>query len=114
MAGWNAHQEREVVLENQGMHWLRGDVDHMRLRIAQPNQQKQQPLLVEGRADQLLKLVLIQGERRDDDGRRAPVIAGRQGAPDLRKAWLEQLEGGKFLVERQVAGERRLGNHVDA
>ena len=90
------------------MHGLGGDVDHVRLRIAQPNQQKQQPLLVEGGADKVSKLPLIQRHRRDDDRRVAPVVARGECAPNLCKAWLERLEGGKLLLERQVAGKRRL------
>ena len=90
MAGWNAHQKREVVVENHGMHGLGGDVDHVRFRIAQPNQQKQQPLLVEGGADKFSKLALVQRHRWNDYRRVAPVVAGRECAPDVGKAWLER------------------------
>src|SRR6476620_10025787 len=108
MAGWDAHQKVEIVVENHGMHGLRGDVDHVRLRIAEPNQQKQQPFLVEGGADKLSKLSLIQRHRRNDYRRVAPVVARGECAPNEGKAWLERLEGGELLLERQVAGKRRL------
>ena len=112
VARWDAGEELEVVVEDHGMHRLRGDVDHARSRIAQADQQEEQPLLVEGGAREFSKLALVEGHRRNDHGRVAPVIAGRERAPDLSKAWLEQFECGKLLVERQVAGERRLWDHL--
>ena len=94
------------------MHGLRGDVDHVGAGVAQADQQEQQPLFVIGDTGQLAELALVQGERGDDHRRAVAVVGGGQRIPYLGETGLEGAEGVQLLFERQVAGERRLGNHA--
>ena len=49
VAGRDAGQELEVVLQDHRVDRLRGDVDHARAGVAQADEQEEQPLLVEAR-----------------------------------------------------------------
>ncbi len=108
----DAHQQPEVIVKNQRVHGLRGDVNDVRLWIAQPDQQHQQSLFVEWGADEFPEFALVERHRRYDHRGVAPVVAGRQGAPDFGKAGLEPLEGGNLVFEGEATGERRLGDHA--
>ena len=66
VARGDAGEELEVVVQDHRVHRLRGDVDHARPRVAQPDQQEEQPLLVEAGAGELAQLALVEGHRRHD------------------------------------------------
>ena len=112
VAGRHAGQQVQVVLEDHRVHRLRRDVDHVRARVAQPDQQEQQPLLVEAHAGQLAQLLLVERQRGHDDRRAVvrPRVAGH-GVPHLEHPRLQRLEGGEFLLEREVRGEGWLRDH---
>ena len=56
VARGHAGEELEVVLQQHRVHRLRGDVDHPGARVAQPDEQEEQPLLVERGSGELLQL----------------------------------------------------------
>ena len=114
MAGRHARQQVQVVVEDQRMDRLRRDVGHVRARVAQPDQQEQQPLFVEGGAIELGQLLLIEREGRHDDRRRRQVLLGADHVPDLVEPRLEPLEGGQLLLAGELVGERRSRNHDEA
>ena len=58
VAGGDSGEQLEVAFEDEGMHGLRRHVDHAGLRIAESNQEKQQPLLVVARGLELRELML--------------------------------------------------------
>ena len=111
VARWHTGQQVQVVIEDQWMDRLRGHVGDVRARVAQPDQQEQQPLFVEGGAIELGQLLLIERERRHDDRRRRQVLLGADDVPHLVQPRLEPVEVGQLLIAGQLVGERRFRNH---
>ena len=58
--GRDPGQQVQVVIQDHRVHGLRGHVDHVRARVAQADQQEQQPLLVIRGAGQLAELTLVE------------------------------------------------------
>src|SRR6202034_1031176 len=108
MAGGDAGQQLEVVLEDQRLYRLRGHVDHARPRVAQPDEQEKEALLVEARPGELFQARPVEGERGHDDRGVRLLVAHGERAPDVAQAWFEPLEGGDLLLRLQLPGEWRL------
>jgi hypothetical protein len=114
VTGRYASQQVQVVIEDQRMHRLRRDVGHVRARVAQADQQKQQALLVERGAIELGQLLLIERERRHHDRRRRQILLGADHVPHLVQARLQPIESGQLLLAGELVGERRSRNHDEA
>ena len=72
--------------------------------------QLQRPLLVERGARQPTQLGLVQGKGRDHDGGMRLLLAVQDRVPHLLQARLQPLELGDFVFQREVGGQRRLGD----
>jgi len=114
MACRHAREEVQVVVEDQRVHRLRGDVHDVGSWVAQPDQQEEQPFLVERRAIELAQFVLVQRERRHDHRRAGLVGRAHHDVPDLVEARFQLLEATQFLFERERVGKWRLRNHSAA
>ncbi len=111
VAGGDAGEELEVVVQDHRVHRLRGDVDDARPRVAQPDQEEEQPLFVEAGAGELAQLALVEGHRRHDHrGVRRLVLHG-EGVPDLEQLRLEELELGPLGLGAEIGGEGGLWDH---
>ena len=111
VARGDAGQELEVVLQDDGVHGLGGDVDHPRPRVAQADEEEEEALLVEVGSGELLELALVEGEGGDDHRGVGLLLAHGEDVPHLLEARLQPLELGDLLLEGEVLGEGRLGNH---
>ena len=60
MAGGHPGEELEVVLQDHGVHGLGGHVHHPRLGVAQPDEEEEQPLLVETRPREFAQFGLVE------------------------------------------------------
>ncbi len=105
-------QELQVVLEDDRVDRLRGHVHHARARVAQPDQQEQQPLLVEARARDLAQLALVERERGHHHRRVRLLLAQHQRVPHLGEPRLEPLELGDLVLRGEILEERRLRDHA--
>ena len=108
----DAREELEVVLEEERVDGLRGHVYEMSPRVAEADQEEEQPLLVERGPRQLAELALIKGQGRHYDGCVVLFVPGEDRAPELGEARLEGVESRDLRFKVEIAGERRLGNHA--
>ena len=106
VAGRDPGQELEVVLQDHRVHGLRGDVHHAGARVAQADEQEQQPLLVERRAGQAAQLRLVEGQGGNDHRGVRLLLPVQDGVPHLLQARLQPLELGDFLLQGEVGGQR--------
>src|SRR5204863_9602828 len=102
----------EEVLETQRIDWLRGEIDHPRLRVTQTDQQEQQPLLVEAGRLELEQLRLVERERRNDDRGIGLFLTRRERSPERVEARLQSLELRDFLLGREVGRGGGLHGHA--
>src|SRR6266545_773358 len=105
-------QQLEVVVEDQRMDRLRRDVDHVCLRVAESNQQEEEPLFVEARAFELLELPLVESHRGHDHGGIRLLFLRGECVPELVQPRLELPEQGELAFGRKVAGKRGFRDHA--
>jgi hypothetical protein len=111
MARRDSGEKLKVVLEDERMDGLRGDVDHPSVRVAKPNQQEQESFFVVARGIELGQLGLVERQRRDHHRGVGLFFARRESVPEILESRLQSLELGNLGFEREVPGEGRLGNH---
>ncbi len=104
VAGGDPGQELQVVLEDERVHRLGRHVDHPRVRIAQPDEEEEQALLVEARGLELGELLLVEREGRDHDGGVRLFLARREGVPEQMQPGLQLLELGDLLLDGLFPG----------
>ena len=108
--GDDSGQELQVVIDDAGMDRLGGDVDHLRARLPQKQQQEQEPLLVRlhlgAREDRG-----VERHRGDDDDRLRVLAHCLDGLPERDELGLEAVEARLGLAGRnpQVAGAHVVG-----
>ena len=111
VARGDADEELEVVLEDEGVDGLRRHEHDPCARIAQPDQEKEEALLVEARPVQLHQLGLVERQGGNDDRRVGLLVASRDRVPDLQKPGFQLLELCELAFERKVGRERRPRDH---
>ena len=93
------------------MDGLRGDEHHPRARVAQADEEEEQPLLVEAGPRQLAQLGLVEGQRGHDHRGVGLLVPVHQRLPHLVQPRLEQLEARELVLGGQVGRKRRLQVH---
>jgi len=112
VAGGNPREQLEVVVDDSVVDGLRGDEDEPRPRVAEPDHQEQQPLLVPGGAAQLRELAPVEGQRGHHHRGVGPVVGRKDVAPQLGEAGLEPLERLELALQRErfrLQGQRGQG-----
>src|SRR6266496_2532577 len=82
-----------------------------RARIAEADEQEEQPLLVEARTRELPEIALVEGQGGDHHRGVGLLLAHGEAVPYLGQAGLELLELGDLLLEGEITRKRRLRDH---
>ena len=111
VARGDPREQLEVVLEDERVHRPRSDVHHARLRVPEPDQQEEKPLLVVARPFELLELARIEGQRRHDDRGVGLLFPRGESVPEVGEPRLDPAEELPLGFDRKVAWKRRFRNH---
>ena len=103
MPGRDALEKIQVVLDDVRVDGLARDVDEPRVRVPEPDQREQQPLLVVHGADDLAQFVLVDAERRHDDGRVCIRRVARHRRPDVPQPVFQCIESFNRVVQSRAS-----------
>jgi len=105
LAGDDARQQVQVIIDDLLEDGLRGDVDQPGARLAEQEQEEEIAFLI-GLEDGAAQRQVERKRRYDDDGLRV-LIEGANRTPERHKPGLEHLEARLGLVRRQAQGVGR-------